>query len=88
MTDCKRSCLRKQGCTAIVLNSQKSCALMGCTQPVPEPITQQAGETGYHLKSGKIHCTNCSNFISVFIFFLHITPNLGHSLKKKLYYQS
>ena len=50
--ECKRACLNKNGCTAIVTDPAEHCTLRGCELPVPTPLASVQGSVGHQLING------------------------------------
>ena len=57
---CKRDCMKKESCTAIIVKkvssvvSQFSCDLRDCDLPVPEPTSSPVDKSeGYYIATGK-----------------------------------
>ena len=56
--ECKRACLKKNGCTAIITDLAEHCTLKGCALPIPIPRGSEQGSVGHHLINGNYNEQN------------------------------
>ena len=65
--ECKRACLNKNGCTAIITDQAQHCVLKGCELPIPIPRVSEQGRVGHALLNGNYNKN--IDFIDIIILF-------------------